>query len=201
LSVSDGGRSDGRYLGLARSSDGKGMTAQFVISTLITVAIGIAAWIIAFQQLRLNRTLSSEQLRLSEAKLKFDLYERRLTLFRTVKEFAGKFAITGEADTGAFYHDTIERHFLFEKDVSDYIGEMYDRALQAKRTKANLQRENLDEGERERLIHQHGDEMNWFYEQEQNVIRVFSRDLSIRTLGQSEALVERRVDCPTTTRD
>ena len=49
------------------------MTAQFVISTLITVAIGIAAWIIAFQQLRLNRTLSSEQLRLSEAKLKFDL--------------------------------------------------------------------------------------------------------------------------------
>ena len=158
------------------------MTVQFVISTIITIAIGVAAWIIAFQQLRLNKTLSAEQLRLNEAKLKFDLYERRLALFRTVKEFAGKFTMTGEADTGAFYHDTIERHFLFEKDVSDYVGDMYDRALQALRTKANLARENLDEGERERLIHQYGDEMNWFYEQEQNVIRVFSSDLSIRSL-------------------
>lgn len=123
--------------------------------------------------------------------MRFDLYERRLALFRAVKEFAGKFTMTGEADTGAFYHDTIERHFLFEKDVSNYIGDMYERALQALRTKTDLARGNLDEGERQRLIQQDGEQMNWFYEQEQNVIKMFSRDLSIRTLDQSESLARR----------
>lgn len=167
------------------------MDWHFWISTLITASIGAAAWVIAWQQFRLNKALASEQLRLNRAKLQFDLYERRLALFRTVKEFAGKFAMTGECDTGAFYHDTIERHFLFEKDVSDYVGEMYKRAHQAKRTKEELSRENLDENERERLIHKHGEEMNWFYEQEQNVIRIFSRDLSIKSFGQTESVVQR----------
>ena len=99
--------------------------------------------------------------------------------------------MTGECDTGAFYHDTIERHFLFQKDVSDYIDEMYKRAHSAKRTKEELSRENLDENERQRLIHKHGEEMNWFYEQEQNVIRIFSRDLSIKSFGQTESVVQR----------
>ena len=58
------------------------MTLQFLVSTLRNAAIGVAAWVIAFQQLRLNRTLSGEQLRLSDARLRFDLYERRLVLFR-----------------------------------------------------------------------------------------------------------------------
>lgn len=170
------------------------MTVQFIISTLITAAIGVAAWIIAFQQLRLNRTLSAEQLRLTEAKLKFDLYERRLVLFRTVKEFAGKLTMTGNAGhdvTGPFYHDTIERHFLFDKDVADYIGEMYEKAKQVNGTKLELERPRLEENERQTLNRQLVDQMKWFYEQEQNVIRVFSKDLSIKTLGQSDALVSK----------
>ena len=103
------------------------MDFHFWISTAITASIGVAAGVLAFQQLRLNKTLSSEQLRLSQAKLQFDLYERRLVLFQTVKDFAGRLTMTGEAEhvvTSKFYHDTIERHFLFEKDVADYIGEM-----------------------------------------------------------------------------
>lgn len=170
------------------------MTFQFLISTFITAAIGVAAWIIAFQQLKLNKTLSADQLRLSEAKLRFDLYERRLALFRTVKEFAGNLIMSGNAGhevTGPFYHDTIERHFLFDKDVSDYIGEMYEKAKQVNKTNMALERDNLGEDERQRLIEQSVNEMNWFFEQEQNVIKMFSRDLSIRTLSQSESLVRR----------
>jgi hypothetical protein len=159
-----------------------------IISTFFTAVIGVAAWILAYQQLRLNKTLSSEQLRLSEAKLKFDLYERRLKLFRTVKEFAGRLTMTGEVDTGAFYHDTIERHFLFEKDVSDYIGEVYKKALQVERTKMELGRPNLTENERQELNNRHVEERTWFYNQEQNVIKVFSKDLSIKTLNQHNLL-------------
>jgi hypothetical protein len=171
------------------------VTVQFVVSSLITASIGVAAWFIAFQQLRLNKTLSAEQLRLSEAKLKFDLYERRLALFRTVKEFAGKLTMTGNAGhdvTGPFYHDTIERHFLFDKDVADYIVDMYENAKQVNRTKLELERPRLEENERQTLDRQLVDQMNWFFEQEQNVIKVFSRDLSIRTFDQSKALVPQK---------
>ncbi len=166
-----------------------------IISTFFTAAIGVAAWILAYQQLKLNKTLSSqqlrlasEQLRLSEAKLKFDLYERRLKLFEIVKEFNGGFVMSGKADTGKFYHDTIERHFLFDDDVSSYIGEVYQRARQANRTKLNLDSPNLTEDERQELNAQYAEQMRWFYDQAENVPKVFSKDLSINTLRQSDLL-------------
>ena len=166
-----------------------------IISTFFTAVIGVAAWLIAYQQLRLNKTLSSqqirlasEQLRLSEAKLKFDLYERRLKLFEIVKEFNGGFAMSGKADTGKFYHDTIERHFLFDDDVSAYIGEVYQRALKAKRTILKLDSPNLTEADRETLNAQHVAQMQWFYDQAENAPKVFSKDLSINTLKQSGLL-------------
>ncbi len=169
------------------------MTIQFVISSFITGAIGVAAWFIAFQQLRINKTLSAEQIRLTEAKLRFDLYERRLALFRTVKGFAGRITMAGEADdTGAFYHDTIERHFLFDKDVADYIGKVYDEALELNRINIRMGGTNLTQDDQEQLKERKVALLNWFYEQEQNVIKVFSRDLSIRTLGQSGALVPKK---------
>ena len=152
-----------------------------IISTFFTAAIGVAAWILAYQQLRLNQTLSaqqlrlaSEQLRLSEAKLKFDLYERRLKLFEIVKEFNGGFVMSGKADTGKFYHDTIERHFLFDDDVSSYIGEVYQKALQANRTKLELDSPNLTEDERQELNAQHGEQMQWFFDQAENAPKVLS---------------------------
>ncbi|MFL6209120.1 MAG: hypothetical protein ACJ74W_09730 [Pyrinomonadaceae bacterium] len=166
-----------------------------IISTFFTAAIGVAAWILAYQQFRLNRTLSSqqlrfasEQLRLSEAKLKFDLYERRLKLFEIVKEFNGRFVMTGKADTGGFYHDTIERHFLFDDDVSSYIGEVYQRALEANRTKLKLDSPNLTEDDRQKLNAQHVVQMQWFYDQAENAPKVFSKDLSINALRQSNLL-------------
>ena len=113
-------------------------------------------------------------------------------MFRTVKEFAGKVTMAGKADeTGAFYHDTIERHFLFEKDVADYIGKVYDEALDLNRINIRLGGTNLGQEDQEQLKERKLALLDWFYEQEQNVIRVFSQDLSIRTLSEPDSLVRR----------
>lgn len=90
-----------------------------IVSTISALTIGIAASALAYQQFRLSRS-----------KLRFDLYEKRLAVFKTVRDFASTLAIKGEADAGAFYRDTIERRFLFEEDIYSYIEGMYERAKQ-----------------------------------------------------------------------
>ncbi|MHB8735135.1 MAG: hypothetical protein ACYC6M_07525 [Terriglobales bacterium] len=77
-----------------------------IVSAISTLAIGVAASFLAYQQFRISRS-----------KLKFDLYDRRLRLLRSVRDFASVVALGGEADSGALYRSTIERHFLFEEDV------------------------------------------------------------------------------------
>src|SRR5262249_54063487 len=88
-----------------------------IIQAASTLAIGIAASFLAYKQFSLSRS-----------KLRFDLYEKRLAVFKTVRDFASAIALKGEADPGAFYRDTIERRFLFEEDVYLYIEEMFKRA-------------------------------------------------------------------------
>jgi hypothetical protein len=100
-----------------------------LISTFFTAVLGVAASILAYQQFKFNRTLASEQLRLSDSKLKFDLYEKRLALFMIVRDFASQIAITSEEiDAGKFYRDTIERYFLFDAGEYAYFDEVYEKA-------------------------------------------------------------------------
>jgi hypothetical protein len=81
-----------------------------IVAALGTLAIGAAASVLAYQQFRISRS-----------KLRFDLFEKRLAVFKTVRDFASDTAFGRETDPGAFYRDTIERRFLFEEDVYLYI--------------------------------------------------------------------------------
>jgi|SRR6185369_3730940 len=145
-----------------------------IVSTLSTLGIGVAASLLAYQQFKISRS-----------KLKFDLYERRLKLFTVVKEFCGRTAVEGEISTqqsSALYHDTIERHFLFDKEISDYIGDVYVRAKRVQGLKLQLESPNLSDDEREQLNEQHTNELTWFYNQAENMPKVFFSELAIRTL-------------------
>lgn len=142
-----------------------------VISTLSTLAIGLAAWLLAYQQLKL-----------SKSKLKFDLYEKRLALFKIVRDFASTLVLRGDADSGQLYRETIERYFLFDEDVCTYIGEMYERAKQVEQTKQELSRPSLTPEERQSLNKKLVGDKTWFFDQSDKMIEVFSKDLSIKTL-------------------
>lgn len=142
-----------------------------IVSTVSTFAIGVAASFLAYQQFRI-----------SKSKLRFDLYERRLRLFNVVRDFASTVALTGELDSGKLYRDTIERYFLFDKDVCDYIDEMYEKAKQFERTKLDLSQSNVDDEARKKLNAKRVEMKTWFFNQSDNMIKVFSKDLSIKTL-------------------
>ena len=95
-----------------------------VVSAASTLIIGIAASWLALQQFRISR-----------AKLKFELYDKRLVLFRIVRDFASAIALDHKRDSfntldeaGKFYRETIEHRFLFDADVSAYFDEIYEKA-------------------------------------------------------------------------
>jgi len=103
-------------------------------------------------------------------------------LFNVVRDFASIYALKGEADSGKFFRDTVARHFLFEADVSTYIHKMYERGIQADHTNLDLSRPNLTEQERQALNEQRVEDLKWFFAQSDNMIKVFSKDLSIKSL-------------------
>lgn len=142
-----------------------------IVSTASTALIGIAASLLAYQQFRL-----------SKAKLRFDLYEKRLAVFRIVRDFASDIAIRGKADAGELYRNTIERRFLFEEDIYSYIEGMYERAKKLERLKDEFALPNLPEEKRERLREAIVKDQTWFFDQSDEMIKLFSKDLSIKTL-------------------
>jgi hypothetical protein len=160
-----------------------------LISTFFTAVLGVAASILAYQQYRLNKNLASEQLRLSDSKLRFDLYEKRLALFMILRDFASQVAITNEEiDTGKFYRDTIERYFLFDAGEHAYFDEVYQKAGELKDVQLSLLRPNLTEEEEQTFKAKSHELRVWFFNQSDEMINVFSNCLSIRTLKQPKSL-------------
>ncbi|HVF68079.1 MAG TPA: hypothetical protein VM914_10460 [Pyrinomonadaceae bacterium] len=171
------------------------MTAQEfqIILTAVQIAttafLGVTASILAYQQYKFNKNLSSQQLRLTESKLKLDLYERRLDLFMKLRDFASQLAITNEKiDTAKFYHDTIERYFLFDEHEYRYFDEVYEKAKELRHTEMGLQRPHLTDEEEQVIQNRNHDLRVWFFDQSDEMIKVFSNCLAIKTLGQSDSL-------------
>ncbi len=149
-----------------------------IVSAASTLVIGIAASWLAYRQFKI-----------SNAKLRFELYEKRLVLFRIVRDFASAISMEHKRDSfqtlddaGKFYRDTIEHHFLFDADVSAYFDEMYQKAKDLSHVELELSRPNLTSDERTALNKQTVALMAWFFEQSGVMLTVFRKDLSIRTL-------------------
>ena len=105
-----------------------------------------------------------------------------------LRDFASQIAITNEAiDSGKFYRDTIERYFLFDENEYAYFGEIYHKSDEVRRAREQLSRPNLTEEEERAIKAQIVSLDTWFYNQSDEMIKVFSKCLSIKTLGQSDS--------------
>ena len=143
-----------------------------VTTTIFTIVIGFAASAIAYQQYTI-----------SKSKLRFDLYEKRLRIFATVREFASTVALRQEFDVGQFYRDTLERYFIFDKDVCDYIDEMFEKAKLIERTMTERAALNMNNDERRLTLNQTLTQTKtWFFDQADTMVALFSKYLSIKAL-------------------
>ncbi|MTI89565.1 MAG: HNH endonuclease [Balneolaceae bacterium] len=99
-------------------------------------------------------------------KLEFDVYQEKIKIYREIRKFLG--LIIRDADIEIkdmieFANKTDEAVFLFDKDISKLIAEIYHQASQLRYTNKRLNSRYLDVGrERTRIAEENMELLNWF---------------------------------------
>jgi hypothetical protein len=91
------------------------------LAGLLTPLIAILSGYIAYQQMRTN-----------QQKLNYDFYERRLRIYNRIRDLVrlvNRDANVHPSEMIAFWNDTAEADFLFEKDVREQIDLIYKQGL------------------------------------------------------------------------
>ncbi len=142
---------------------------------LLTPMIAIITCYIAWQQWQTNNR-----------KLKLDLYDRRLKIYRIIQSHIAKVVQTTKPDIHEiyeFYNQTMEVDFLFPKEFRKFVDEVY--SISTKLFSANQQYRDatmvIPEGYDHNAV---CDMMNaslaWFLDKHSNVKKMFEPYLSIK---------------------
>lgn len=149
-----------------------------LVQTTSTLAIGVAAWFLAYRQYKISRT-----------KLKFDLYEKRLALYKSLTDFLYR-AGWGQAgpenlhkrippNLFEFRHDTVEYKFLFDDpEIHDCFEQVYDTAGTLRRLLLMLPEGPITDETLKEIIEHRAQLMLWG----SKVDKLFKEELSIKLL-------------------
>lgn len=143
-----------------------------LLSAALTPAIGITTTYIAIQQYRTNKI-----------RLRHELYERRVEIFRGVLALLSaairQAGVTGD-DLVNFTRSTSEKEFLFDDALCQYTEEIYSKAVKLWSAGKQLDRKDLPVGpERTQLAEETSDLVGWLLDQLPEVRKKFSKSLSI----------------------
>jgi len=92
-----------------------------LLSALITPVIAFFGIYIAYQQRSINRN-----------RLKNELFEKRYSNFETIGAFIADILVNGRVEKGAdvkFLRDTKASYLLFDKNIKDFVSEIYKKAV------------------------------------------------------------------------
>ena len=130
-----------------------------VFAKMGQIAFGIAAVIIAIQQWKISRN-----------RAKFELYEKRLETFKAVEKYLGSVLRNGQTST----QDIIdlrwkfnENYFLYDRDIRDYIEDIYMESFEMLRLQRKLTGNNsLPVGtERNKVAELESEKLKWLTDQ------------------------------------
>jgi hypothetical protein len=143
--------------------------ALIFFSGLLTPLLAIIASYIACQQWRTNRL-----------KVQHDLYERRFAIYTALIGFLRE----GKEDkvaTFTFLQKIIgESHFLFGKEISNYLDTVYKKAVAFQYQNSELNSSDLPAGERRsNLANEYGESLKWFGDQFEVAREKFAKYLKL----------------------
>ncbi len=127
---------------------------------VITIIIAVIGAFIAFEQWRINKN-----------KLRLDLYERRLNVYRSTINFIGTAVRDSNIEIEKiieFRTATSEAEFLFDKEVREKLDIIYDNAIK-------LRYRSIKENDESALLF-------WFSNQYDEVTNIFRRYLSFKKI-------------------
>lgn len=143
-----------------------------ILSALLTPLIAIIATYIAYQQYRTNKL-----------QLQNELYERRLEIYRTLRQFIG-FAVqyggVPNEELPKFLRGTSESFFLFGDDVAKYLNEVYLKGVEYNFVYNRLHSDSslITQKELESLANKGGELIKWFsvqFEISENLFGTYMR--------------------------
>ncbi len=150
-----------------------------IVQTAATVIIGAAASVLAYQQFKI-----------SKAKLKLDLYEKRLALFQATHGFVLSIAnleydshLNIKKAAVKFESETAERFFLFNEDVWGYLDELCRKARILNDVEAELSIVDQFDSKRSENVMRTIELRGWFQDQATDMVQVFRQYLSIKSLN------------------
>ena len=139
----------------------------------ISVIIGSAVVYIADQQRKINRN-----------KLRFDLYDRRFTLYNEIKSLLGSIVRMGDAsddDLMGLMRNTKEAIFLFKEDIPEYIAEIHKKANELHRLEKEIANK-VSVADREEASKKREKVFEWFSKQFEECTEKFKKYLSFENV-------------------
>jgi hypothetical protein len=120
--------------------------------TFVATVFGAAAAWIAFNQWKT-----------ANSKLRFDLFEKRIDIYHSTKNYIAKITREGNSefnDALQFIHSVNSAKFLFDKDISKYMQKIYDQSI--KLSSLNDEYKMLDGALKIEKIKEKNDIFLWF---------------------------------------
>lgn len=134
------------------------MTSLQVGSAALSPVIGIAAWWVARQQVRINRN-----------KLKLDRFDRRFAIYEAAMTFVAQITtedVVRDDRVREFLLQTRGARFMVSQDMGDYLNELRRKAMELQLVKQQLQGPPIPSDEqRARLADKWGEIQQWFQNQ------------------------------------
>jgi hypothetical protein len=126
--------------------------------------------------------VSFRQYQIQKNQFKFDLYNRRLQVFKALTELLGAVLRDGNVDTqklNSFIVGSSEDEFLFDKEVSQLIDTIRTKAIHLQFVIGRLSDQSLGVcSERTKLAEEHFALLGWFTDQFEISKKIFKKYLA-----------------------
>jgi len=153
-----------------------------IVETLkdITEVLPVVA-VISAVALFITAKINRQQLKVSQQKLKLDLFEKRLEAYQSIQDYL--FEVLQEyeinnANIQKLNYIADKYYFLFGSDIDKWIQEVIEKSKYA--NKLRLRLKDLNPGsERSQLVKEHGDLLDWHIEQMKKSKTLYSKYMKI----------------------
>lgn len=160
---------------MASESPSVWLIAVQVASAGLAPVIGLAAWWVSRQQVRINRN-----------KLKLDRFERRFEIYEAAMTFVAQITtedVVRDDRVRDFILRTRGARFMINLEISDYLDELRRKAMELLLVKRTLEGPPMPTDEqRARLADKWGEIHQWFQEQPDVLPVKFTPYLSVEEL-------------------
>jgi len=144
-----------------------------LFSALLTPAIAIVTKFIAIQQYRI-----------SKFKIRHELFERRLSVYKAVMEYLSAVSRQNPpADESAtkMFRETADGRFLFKDEVTEYLEQLYKKGIDLSTLNMELQDHSLIGDERTQKVKQRADLKIWLAKQYTVTYETFKKYLALNS--------------------